>query len=682
MPEIPHGILSEHYQEFMKGRRLIALVFLTFRFDSAFFEQEVLPVFLDIPLSHAPAIKLLQLEDALRSVPDGVAVYYDQNGLVVDAGSAKLDVKRVPVRHRTGIFHPKNVFVLVEDSEVNETGQRPRVLLVSSLSGNLTRGGWWENVEVCHTEEIREGEFTRLRDDVVGFLEGLERRVGERAAGGHGSVRSIRDFLRRTEQRAQRSTDGVLHTHFYDGRSSVTAFLRETAGTSIEGINIEIISPYFDSGPVSVPLQELIDQFRPREVRVLLPRKDNGEALCSDGLYEWVRSQAAVSWARLPKNLLRRGRGDEIRQRSVHAKVYRFFSAQPKREILFVGSANLTVPAHHTGGNLETGFVVEVAPQRRPEWWLEADMSRPRGFESREEDEGTAASGGTRLALRFHWNTTEAEVFWDDSSESPLLGVECQGVRLFSIEPLSARIWTALSADSCMTLERVLRSTSILTIIGDGLEPSLLLVQEEGMSHRPSLLFDLSPAEVLRYWSLLTAEQRAVFIEARAPDALFSGEGAALTAAYAHLAGDDTFFDRFAGIFHAFGCFERNVSEALREGREREATYRLFGEKYDSLGTLLNRIVQDNSESKGDPIEHYIISLCTSQLVSELRRNHREYLDVHAADMQRLLERCEAAAQSREVVVARDPDRMPAFLEWFEHWFLRRAVPIDQEKSS
>src|ERR1700730_9723408 len=151
----------------LRGRRLVAAVFLTFRFDPEFFEQEILPVFLDVPLSHAAAIKLVQLEDALRSVPHGVVVYYDQNGLVPEAGPARLDVKRIAVRHRTGIFHPKNVLALVESGEPDQDGHRAKSLIVACLSANLTRAGWWENLEVCHTEEIAEGAFTRVREDLI-----------------------------------------------------------------------------------------------------------------------------------------------------------------------------------------------------------------------------------------------------------------------------------------------------------------------------------------------------------------------------------------------------------------------------------------------------------------------------------------------------------------------------------
>ena len=124
------------------------------------------------------------------------------------------------------------------------------------------------------------------------------------------------------------------------------------------------------------------------------------------------------------------------------------------------------------------------------------------------------------------------------------------------------------------------------------------------MYSRPSLLLDLSPAEILRYWSLLTAAQRAAFLEAHAPEIAQLGEGAALMSRYEPLARGDSFFDRFAGIFLAFGCLERSVRSALiKGGSRRDAEYRLFGQKYDSLGNLLNRVVKEAQEDKGDLVE-------------------------------------------------------------------------------
>ncbi len=683
MAEIPKAILSEHFQERMNGRRLVSAVFTTFRFDPAFFEQEVLPVFLDIPLSHAPEIKLAQLEDVLKTLRGSIAVYYDENGLVAEARAAKLDIKRIAVRHRQAIFHPKNVFALVENQEADEEGHKARAVLTSCMSANLTQAGWWENVEVCHVEEIREGDFTRTAVDIIRFLDALERRIGEKAgAAGHQALRDIRSFLRATEQRTNRSGDGRLHTHFFAGLSSVGDFLEEAAGASLQTLNLEVISPYFDEGPTSPPLADLIRRFNPREVRVFLPRSDKGEALCDQRLYEWVRDQPGVAWSELPKDLLRRGKGEDVRPRTVHAKVYRFFSGQPKTEFLFIGSANLTNAAHQNGGNAETGFLVELEPMRRPEWWTTVDGKRAASFDPRKEDEGNAASGGTRLSLRYFWDKEAAEAFWDDDASSPRLRVESQGSLLFDLEPVPGRIWTPLVPDCAAALKRILASTSLLSVTPEGRQPGLLLVQEEGMSHRPSLVLDLTPAQILKYWALLTAEQRAAFVEAHAPEIASTSEGAALLARYAPLSGHDTLFDRFAGIFHAFGCLERSVRAALQEENEKEATYRLFGQKCDSLGSLLTRIEKDAADGKGDAVEHYVIVLCARQLIQELKRDFREYWGEHARDHGHLVEQVERLGEIRSRLIGRNPDEMPRFLDWFDGWFLKKAVPVVTEEKS
>jgi hypothetical protein len=80
-------------------------------------------------------------------------------------------------------------------------GHRQQALIVASMSANLTRGGQRENVQICHSEEIAEEDSTRLREDLIRFFEGLERRVGEKASDGHASLRAIRSFLL-TKQRA------------------------------------------------------------------------------------------------------------------------------------------------------------------------------------------------------------------------------------------------------------------------------------------------------------------------------------------------------------------------------------------------------------------------------------------------------------------------------------------------
>lgn len=683
MPEVPKAVLSEAFQSRLNGRRLIAAAFTTFRFEPSFFETEILPVFLDLPLSHASKIKLVQLEDALRSVEAGISVYYDHHGLVADGGSAKLDVRRIPIRHYPAIFHPKNVLALVEESEPNDDGTRTRAVLCACLSANLTRAGWWENVEVAHIEEIAEGQPSSLRDSLLEYVDGLVRgaertRVNDDQREKHPALAAIRSFLRETAARDRRSAAGRLHTHFDHGEGPLVDFIASKTGAALAGMNLEVISPYFDATAQSLPLTALIEEFQPAAVRVFLPQTDRGEALCSAELFAWVEAHPDVAWGLLPKDLLRLGAGADVKERTVHAKVYRFF--EPRRggrEILYVGSRNLTQPGCGPAGkgNWETGFLVETTSAARPEWWLSGETPSCSAFSPRSETEGTASDGGTLLSLRYWWNSKRAEASWSAKQPSPRLRIQHAGALVMELNGLAPSDWIQLEANDAARLEQVLASTSLLEVHGEGSEPGYLLVQEEGMSHKPSLLFELSAADILQYWSLLTPEQRSAFIETHVPVA---GDDDPLISRGAVLPAASTLFDRFAGVFHAFECLRERVRDALDASNPREADYRLFGRKYDSLGSLLDRVLSEATTGKGDAVEHYLVTLCAEQLLRETRRDFPDYWRDHREDAERLSTQLSGAAAIRQTLAASQAE-MPAFLDWFDGWFLKRAEALPGE---
>lgn len=497
---VPRAVLSEQFQEWMQGQRLRSAAFLTFEFDPAFFEQEILPVLLDVPLSHAAPIRLLQIEGALRTLQAQVAVYYDANGLRPQAGGAKLDVRRIPVRHRTGIFHPKNVILLVESKTEDEEGHRARALIVASLSANLTRSGWWENVEVCHVEKLEENDRSHWAAELASFLRQLMRRLP--VDQDHHALEEILAFLKGVDGLRQRSSGGRLHTRFYSGREPLADFLETVAGDRLRGGSLEIVSPFFDDAADSKPLEALIQRFQPKAVRIYLPRNDKEEGRLNPALFQSVSALPNVTWGKLPSELMRLGRSEDAAQRNVHAKVYRFFTQSPKQEILFIGSANLTRAAHGKGGNVESGFLVELEPGRRPEFWLESDDRPPLRFEGACEEAGTAATGGSLLTVRHHWDSKASEVLWEGASRSPSLRLKGRGLIVAELPGIDPNQWTPLDTESSAVLAGILEETSILEVHGEAETPTLLLVQEEGMHRKPSLLLSLSTEDILRYWAL------------------------------------------------------------------------------------------------------------------------------------------------------------------------------------
>ena len=659
---IPERTLSESLPELLNRRRLIAAVFCTFTFDPGFFEQEVLPLLFDVELHQDAAIRKVQLEEMLREVPGRIAVYYDPRALVEGGrGPAALDVRRIPVRPRTGYFHSKNAFLLVADLV---TGARS--LLVLTGSANLTQSGWWENVECGHLAEVADGDRSRLREGTLSFLGHLNRL--SRRYGQNRPLEEIRQFVRGLRPVVHRSAQGALHPHFLangrPGAESLGEFLHTVLLDDFRDASLEILSPYLDDAEASDPIADLLDRFRPRRWRILLPESDEG-AQCREDLFDWV-TKAGGEWGRLPGALTSAG-GQGARQRFVHAKVYRLFTAD--REVIFIGSVNLTRMAHQATGNVETGVLIEGPRRRgRPRFWLERVEERPR-FLGVVSDEGEDLEPDfVPLAVRFDWGTDRAWVRWEGIAPGPHIDAAAQGVPVFSVNGLQRDAWSELPSADAHRLRDQLRATSVLTLTTQS-QRGVVLVQEEGMAHRPSLLFELSPAEILRYWSLLSPAQRAAYLAERGeattggPEQLPAGPvGPA----------QDTIFDKHAGMFHGFGCLLRAASAALEDGDERKAEFHVFGAKYDSLPVMVNRLADDDS---GDLLDRLLMLLCAQQIADIIRRHWPDFWEANRRSAERLRLGLAIRSRLRAELIARNDATMADFLTWYEPAFLREAAP-------
>ena len=680
---IPLKVLAEQVAEAIGGRRVRSAVFTTFSFDPGFFEINILPVLFDQPFSQPDKVRRLQLEDALRTT-DHLAVYYDRRALAQDGEPAQLDYRRLDVSRRTGYFHPKVVLLLVEDRHSddeavsdNEEGTKPvrLALIVGIFSANLTRAGWWENVECAHIEEIKDRDVDDERRSFRPDLLPLVRRVHQSASDSDDqtALDQISAFLLRRTRRdhvGKNRSAGGYHTRIFGGQS------RETLSDWLShlhldkhDLNLEVISPFFDPQGEG-PLRELVDTLQPREVRVYLPTAPDGASLVTQTTYEAVAALENTRWARLPGEVVNRGRDDtseRLAPRRVHAKVYRLWK-KTGPDLLLVGSPNLTRAGHSHGaaGNLEAAFLVDISSagyQKR--WWLEPVDQEADRFASTTPTEAEGLDVvGLDLSFQFDWGTKELTYRLTGPAPSGFAVLTTAGEPLTTVEQPRLHRWTTLGAAASNRLEDLLLSTSFLLVQYEE-QSWRVLVREENMGHRPSLLMQLTPEEILEYWSLLTAEQRAQFMEARILDHV---EGLPI-ARLDRLDARDTLFDRFAGIYHAFGCLERAVNTALEDGRDTEAEARLLGAKYDSLPNLLEKTVE---RPDGDPILSYVTFLCAKQLRHELSRRHRPFFSQRARHVEHLDELLGRLPDLRSAIDL-DDSGAEDFLQWYEDAFLRSA---------
>ena len=189
------------------------------------------------------------------------------------------------------------------------------------------------------------------------------------------------------------------------------------------------------------------------------------------------------------------------------------------------------------------------------------------------------------------------------------------------------------------------------------------------MAHRPSILSELSPDEILEYWSLLSAEERAAFIERHTA---FGEAIEGIPAAERNpLGAGDTLFDRFAGVFHAFGCLRRNIEKALEDERHEEAEMRLLGAKYDSLPEALRKTLE---REDGDPVLGYVTFLTAKQLRDVALPSATGDSFKSANRWYGKLDQLIATgieAPRRRFSCPTTIRRARAFLEWFEPVFLK-----------
>lgn len=671
---LPSGLdmasLSDRIADAIGHGTVTHALFTTFTFDPGFFELHGLPLlFPKLPFSHVDKPKRVQLEDALRDGPQ-VAVYYDRSGLVQEGSPPALGWHRVDIGRKSGIFHPKLVLVLVERASPDADANPVRSLIIGISSANITRNGWWENLEVAHFMELPETSQPNSRSAYRKDLLSILGRLKDAAPEGDESVRTaIHDFVRsntKTHPYEHRTVDRKFLTRIYCGQQTFPKWLADF-DLARRSYNLEVISPFFDGGDAKT-LAALIEATEPRAVRVFLPFDPEGKAKVDEAAYNAIAELDRTVWGTLPDAMTARSgnaKAARLNPRTVHAKVYRFWS-RDAGEVVVVGSVNLTRPAHSHGasGNLEVAVLVDRSYDHRPVWWLKSADDPPNTFTERGEE--TEHEGIRRVpidvSVRFDWRTNTVDVRGVVGKEVEF--TDTTGKSLFRHEFTASAEWEQPARAQGLQLRGSLVASAFILAKHEHKEWRVL-VHELGCGFKPSQLSQLTAEEILQYWALLTPEQRQAFIDdkLRAEDGI---EGLAVGSRSRRYLATNSLFERFSGIFHAFACLRRKVVAAIDAGRLEDAESRVFGSAYDSLPSLVDRIDADDSD---DPTRDYVTLLCARQLLEHVRRHHGELWQHSQAVRGRLEHQLDKLTALRSSL-GLDEAEAESFLAWFDKAFV------------
>jgi hypothetical protein len=396
----------------------------------------------------------------------------------------------------------------------------------------------------------------------------------------------------------------------------------------------------------------------------------DGSAAVSEKTFNAIKELENVEWAVLPDDILRPGGRKNIEKmppRRVHAKVYRFW-AREGPNITLTGSVNLTNAghSHSNAGNFESAFLCDISDDGfANRWWLEPLEKPPKTFDEKQpEEDDRSQNVPLDISIRYNWAEDKLEYRVDGTASGPITVCEPSGICLFELNSFEFEKWIDCGKEAAEKVRQLLESTSFLEIHHSN-GKWRVLVREEGMSHRPSLLISLTPEEILMYWSLLSPAQQEYFLtEKLAGQAILQGLSAGNSNRYIV---NDTVFDRFSGVYHAFEQLIKHVINAIDSGRESEAESRLFGAKYDSLPVLLKKTI---NRENGDSVMNYITFLCAKQTKKRVAKAHPDFMRAHKRDVKALDRSLDKLTTIRNEISHHMEDNTP-FLEWYEKMFLR-----------
>lgn len=200
------------------------------------------------------------------------------------------------------------------------------------------------------------------------------------------------------------------------------------------------------------------------------------------------------------------------------------------------------------------------------------------------------------------------------------------------------------------------------------------------MPLKPELMRSLPVRDILQFWSLLKPEQRQAFLEKRA-HLLAPSQVSELMVRLDDTRGTgDDMFQRCAGVFHSFASLETRVLDALAAGRLGQAAAWVFGERFDSLGSLLDKVNEEVSPAgaSGEAVsnvDRYLILMSGQQLCDELSRQAPDFWQAYAVQSAKLEARLAKRADVRRRLEDSDPAGLSDYLGWFDKWFLRRVAP-------
>lgn len=635
--------ISEGFKRAIGERDVKRAFFSTYCFEPDFFELEVLPLLLGgSAVSTDETIRYHQLQSLMSDSRGRFAVAYDIDVFNPQC-SSRLEVDYIPVRVDGACQHAKLAVIEVVDT----TGKAAIILAAGSF--NLTKAGWWTNIEVGHWVELNH-EYAP-RNIVAPLVEALAFFQGHRAVPALAALQA-----RLAEWKIGPNDDAC--TFYFSG----AAPKRRSFPDLLKNVNrryIDIVSPFFADQGDNAKVGNFLGRFE--KVSLLLPTDEDGVATMTEVVHADLSKLA--NWCQWHSDVLSGFARPADGFRKLHAKIYSGDSW------LFIGSVNLSYKALHQ--NVEAGFLMTKTPRLK----LLSALPEHRTFSSADPVEAPTHTGEAAMPpiqLAYDWRSGELEALSPVTGELTLYDAEgvARGKYLMEENLISVLIIEGLSVQ--------LKHSALIAACwtepdGRCSNRRSLLVSQRRVYCRPSSLPELDVQDLLRiFQNMQPAARMALITTLAAKQARLSKKGLTSNEFLPPLPAAErrtSFFSEFSEVNGGFWNLRQKLATAQQTGRTDELAYYLDGQQPDSLRGLARALGATDQAAHISLIVRYLALLSMDEVLTA----YQPARDDLAHHVRALINATEEGEEFNAL-----PDKVD-FLNWIKEKF---SMPVRQASLS
>lgn len=643
--------ISEAFRTAIGEREVMLAFFSTYSFEPDFFELEVLPLLLGNPaLSSNESIRYYQLQSLMRQHEGRLAVVYDLS--VFDPQLApRLEVDYMPMRVGGACQHAKLMVLVVRD---RKSKQQSIVFGVGSF--NLTKAGWWENLEVGHWVELCEGfapgNIHRPLLDALRFYQAQ-------------TPSPVLEKILGIAQTFETSADDPSCSFYFSGSSSgrihFDSFIAEHTDAKAP---LEVISPFFAAEGDNQVILSLLKRYP--SVTVLLPLDEHGQALVHrESVYESLPDET-ITWGRWSESIRKSHLDPQSGYRRLHAKIYQSLGEDPWA---FVGSVNLSYKAFRQ--NVEAGFLLRGHATKS---LLATLQTQPDRFNVEPEAENQSDSDGQEMPpihALFDWQSEALHLSSKQVGSLALLNSASEVLLSVQLNAVEGQLVPAPQ------LKQHLQGSSLMHArwqSDEKLATGTVLVSQRNLFCRPTHLPPLDLQALLRIFIGMHESRRLELFGDLAIRLLNASQDEGLQDEFLpELISEgsfESFFAEFSQVNGAFWELAESLGKAEEAGDLQTLAYYLKGHQPDSLRKLLETIAESDSTRKAPSL---IVRYLTLLSVADLLKRFNKYTD---ATLLNDAEKALSTLEQKELLTQLDGAKGEHFLRWFKAKFFEPVAGV------